>query len=151
MDNEKIREGLQAIVTGLSQQAEGHAIQSRIFASLGYGTLAAKYAEHAAEERGYVERCVDRMLDLGGTVKSEAKQETPTYTDAVEWLRYDLQVSQSGLAWLSDIIGEARSDLTTFDLLKDYYQDEEKDMYWAKQQLELIEIIGVQNWLVQQL
>lgn len=151
MDNEAIIKGLQAIVTGLSQQAEGHAIQSKIFASQGFTKLAEKYAEHAVEERGYVDRCVDRILDLGGTVKNEAKQEAPTYINAVDWLKYDLQVSQGGLAWLSEIIKEAQGDLTTFDMLKDYYQDEESDMYWARQQLELIELIGVQNWLVQQL
>ena len=77
------------------------------FASMGYDTLAVKYAEHAVEERGYVEQCIDRILDLGGTMKNEAKQETRIYTDAVEWLKYDLQVSQNGLAWLSEIIQEA--------------------------------------------
>ena len=29
--------------------------------------------------------------------------------------------------------------------------DEEEDMYWSQQQLELIEKIGLQNWLVKQL
>lgn len=40
---------------------------------------------------------------------------------------------------------------TTFDILKAYYQDEEEDMYWAQGQLEMIECIGVQNWLLQQM
>ena len=31
------------------------------------------------------------------------------------------------------------------------YQDEEGDMYWAEQQLALIELIGKQNWLAKQL
>ena len=43
--NEKIIAGLQAIVTGLSQQADGHVIQSRIFASEGFSKLAERYAE----------------------------------------------------------------------------------------------------------
>ena len=42
------------------------------------------------------------------------------------------------------------SDLSTFDMLKDYYKNEEEDMYWAEQQLELIEKIGLQNWLTMQ-
>lgn len=75
MEN-KVIAGLQTIVTELSQQADGHLIQSRIFA--------------------------------------------------------------------------AQDDLTTFDILKAYYQDEEGDMYWAEQQLALIELIGKQNWLAKQ-
>jgi len=150
-DNQKIIEGLQAIVTGLSQQADGHAIQSKIFAAQGFTKLGDKYAEHAVEERGYVDKCIDRILDLGGAVKNEAKQESPVYTDPIEWIKYDLQVSKDGLAWLKTIVELARDDYTTFDVLKDYYQDEEEDMYWAEQQLELIEKIGLQNWLNHQL
>ncbi|MBQ9708901.1 MAG: hypothetical protein IJV66_06935 [Firmicutes bacterium] len=77
MANEKVIAGLQAIVTGLSQQADGHQIQSKIFASEGFSKLADKYAEHAAEERGYVDKCIDRLLDFGCDVKLEAKAEAP--------------------------------------------------------------------------
>ena len=149
--NENVIAGLQVIVTELSQQADGHAIQSRIFASEGFTKLADKYAAHAAEERGYVDKCIDRILDLGGEVKLEAKKEAPLYKDPVEWVKYDLQVSRTRLSWLAALVEEARTDYTTFDFLKKYYQDEEEDMYWGETQLELIECIGRQNWLVQQL
>lgn len=150
MANENILKGLQLIVTDLAQQADGHAIQSKIFGSQGFSKLADKYAEHATEERGYVDQCIDRILDLGGDVKNEAKKEAPTYTDPVEWLKYDLQVSIDGLNSLKALIECAKDDLTTYDILKDYYKDEEEDMYWAQQQLELIEKVGLQNWLILQ-
>lgn len=149
-ENQKLLEGLQIIVTDLAQQADGHAIQSRIFAAQGFSKLAEKYAEHAAEERGYVEKCIDRILDLGGSVKNGAKSEAPVYDDVVAWMQYDRQVSKDGLAWLASLVEEARTDYTTFDILKEYYQDEEEDLYWAEQQLELIEKIGLQNWLNRQ-
>ena len=150
-DKEKIIAGLQVIVTDLAQQADGHAIQSRIFASEGFTKLANKYAEHATEERGYVQQCIDRILDLGGEVKNEAKKEAPVCKDPVDWVKYDLQVSIDGLAWLKELTEAARDDYTTFDILKKYYQDEEEDMYWGQAQLELIECIGRQNWLIQQM
>jgi bacterioferritin len=151
MANEKVIAGLQTIVTDLAQQADGHAIQSRVFASEGFSKLADKYAEHAVEERGYVDKCVDRLLDLGADVKLEAKQAAPVCKDPVEWVKYDLQVSKDGLAWLKDLTEAARDDYATYDILKAYYQDEEEDLYWGENQLELIEKIGKQNWLVQQL
>ena len=121
MENREIvAKGLQAIVTQLGQQADGHMIQSRVFAAAGFSKLADKYAEHATEERGYVSQCVDRMIDLGIEVKLEAKPEGPVCTD-----------------------------YATYDLLKNYFEDEE-DLYWGEQQLDLIEKIDVQNWLVQQ-
>ena len=149
--SENVISGLQTIVTVLSQQSTGHAIQSRIFASQGFSKLAEKYAEHAEEERKYVTLCVDRLLDLGADVKNETKEATPIYEDVVEWLKYDLQISKNGLPWLAKIIEGAKGDLSTFDMLKDYYKDEEEDMYWAEQQLELIEKIGLQNWLTMQM
>ncbi|UOC11002.1 ferritin-like domain-containing protein [Streptococcus equinus] len=148
MANEKLLEALQTIATALSQQADGHAIQSKIFASQGFTKLADKYAEHANEERDYVGKCIDRILDLGGAVKNGAKEETPVYTDAIEWVKYDLQVSVDGLAYLKGIVELAKDDLTTYDLLKDYYKDEEEDMYWGEQQLDLIEKIGETNWYI---
>ena len=150
-DCEKIIEGLQVIVTQLAQQADGHVIQSRIFAAQGLTKLAKQYEEHAEEERGYVVKCIDRIIDLGGEVKLEDKNCAPICKDAVEYLTYDLQVSKDGLKWLAEIVKAAQCDLTTFGILSEYYKDEEGDMYWAEQQLELVEMIGKQNWLAKQI
>ena len=150
MDN-KVIAGLQTIVTELSQQADGHLIQSRLFASQGLSKLAKQYEEHATEERGYVVKCIDRLIDLGVEVKLEDKKSAPIICDAVEYLKHDLQVSKDGLAWLKEIVIAAQDDPTTYDILKDYYQDEEGDMYWAEQQLALVDLIGKQNWFAKQL
>lgn len=150
-NRENILKGLQLIVSALSQQAEGHLIQSRIFAAQGFSKLADKYAEHVEEERGYVKQCIDRIIDLGGEVKLEVKAEMPICKDPIEFIKYDLQVSRDGVEALAAMVEEAREDYKTFDILKAYYQDEEEDMYWSENQLELIECIGRKNWLAGQL
>ncbi len=146
MSNEMIIKGLQAIVTDLAQQADGHAIQSKIFGSQGFTKLQKKYADHATEERGYVDQCIDRILDLGGEVLNEDKKASPSYKDPIDWIKYDMKVSEDGLAALKKIMECAKDDVTTYDFLKDYYKDEEEDLYWDQQQLELVEKIGTQNW-----
>lgn len=152
MENRKVvAEGLQMIVSQVSQQADGHALQSRIFASEGFSKLAEKYAAHAEEERGYVQECADRLIDLGCDVKLEAKEAAPLCKDPVEWVKYDLQVSKDGLEVLGDLIESARQDYKTYDILTKYYEDEEEDMFWGEAQLDLIACIGKENWLVQQL
>lgn len=82
----------------------------------------------------FVREFVDRLLDLGAEIKLEAKKEK-IYTDDIEWIKHDLQVSKDGLAWLKTIVELAREDYTTFGMLKEYYQDEEEDMRWGEQQL----------------
>ena len=61
-----------------------------------------------------------------------------------------MQVSKDGLAWLAGLVEEARSDYATFDILKEYYQDEETDMYEAEEELSLVEMIGRENWYSKQ-
>ena len=100
-NKEAIIAGLQTIATALSQQADGHMIQSKIFADQGFSKLAEKYAQHTEEERGYVDQCLDRLLDLGAPLKNAAKEETPVFDDPIEWIKYDLQVSIDGLAGLA--------------------------------------------------
>ena len=150
-DKAKIIEGLQVIVTDLAQQADGHELQARIFASQGFTKLADKYKEHASEERGYVVKCADRILDLDGTLKLGDKKDAPLFTDAIEYMKYDLQVSKDGLSWLAGLVEETREDYKTFDILKEYYQDEETDMYESEGQLELVKLIGKENWYVKQM
>ena len=67
------------------------------------------------------------------------------------WLRQDLEVSKEGLKELLPLVGAASNDLVTYYLLNDYYKDEDDDLQWGQQQLDLIDAIGYQNWLTQQL
>ena len=67
------------------------------------------------------------------------------------WLRHDLEVSKEGLKELLPLVGAASNDLVTYYLLKDYYKNEDDDLQWAQQQLDLIDTVGHQNWLTQQL
>ena len=39
----------------------------------------------------------------------------------------------------------------SIQVLQAYALDEEEDMYWSQGQLELIEKIGLQNWLTKQI
>ena len=142
---------LQAYATGLAAQSMQHKVQSKVFASMGLSKLASKYADHATEEMAWVDKFIDRIIDLGGEAKVEAAPAQTVYTDPVEFLKADLEVSVREVPNLGKATLALAEDMTTYDLLKGYYQDEEEDMYWSDQQLKLIELIGLQNWLVQQL
>lgn len=148
-DKEKTIEVLQAIVTGLSANSFGHRIQSKVFAGLGFQSLGDKYATHATEEMDFVEQFMDRILDLGGDIKQEAQEEKPIYTDIIEFIEADYKVSVEGIAFLNEVMDSGIFDNTTYDLMKLYLKDEEEDMYWSEQQLDLCKMIGKQNYLTQ--
>lgn len=142
---------LQGIVTGAAAQSTTHRLMARVFAGQGFTKLAEKYAEHAAEEAESVEKFADRILDLGGTVKQEAQKAVDLPTDIEDFLKLDLKTSEDGLAQIAGIMESGVLDLTSYELMKDYYIDEEEDMYWTESQLDLINAIGKQNYLSHQL
>ena len=148
-DKEKTIEALQFIVTGLSANSFGHRIHSKIFAGLGFQSLGDKYAAHATEEMDFVDQFIDRILDLGGEVKQEAQEAQPIFNDIIEFIEHDYEVSCEGTAYLVEIMDSGIFDATTYDLMKLYLKDEEEDMYWSEQQLDLIKMIGKENYLTQ--
>ncbi len=151
MDKNKSIAALQAYATGLATQSLQHKAESKIFASQGFTKLAEKYAEHSVEEMGWVEQFMDRILDLGGTPLVNAAPEMPVFTDPVEYIKADLAISQKEVPVLQNLTMGLQEDFKTYDILRGYALDEEEDMYWSETQLELIEKIGLQNWLVKQL
>ena len=142
---------LQAYATGLAAQSLSHKVQGKVFAAQGFSKLGEKYAEHATEEMAWVDKFIDRIIDLGGQPKVEAAPEQPIFTDAVEFIKADLEISRREVPVLQQLTTTLIDDFATYDLMRGYALDEEEDWNWSEQQLELIEKIGLQNWLVKQL
>jgi hypothetical protein len=151
MDENKLVEALQAIVTQLSDNSNLHFLQAVIFKDQGFDKLSEKYQGHANEERDFVGQFAARILDLGHEVKLEDTKAMPLYKDPVDFVKYDLQLSKEGLADLTKLVTASIEDHVTYDLLKDYYKDEEEDLLWSEKELDLIEKIGKQNWLLKQI
>ena len=146
-NKEETIKALQQIVTGLAGNSFQHRIQSKIFASQGLTKLGEKYAEHATEELDFVEQFMDRILDLGGTLVQQQQPEKPVYEDVLEFIKADYQVSVDGINTITELMESGIFDITTYDLMKEYLKDEEEDMYWSEEQIELAEKIGLQNFL----
>ena len=141
-------EALQAIITGLSAQSFGHRIQGLVFGSKGLAALADKYAAHAEEEMGWVEKFANRILDLGGELKIEATPEAKVYDDIVEYLKSEKKVSEDGIALVTSMMPAFEGDFVAYEDMKAYLIDEDEDLQETNQDLELIELIGLQNWLM---
>ena len=84
-------------------------------------------------------------------IYQENVPEYPVIYDIYEFLKKDLEISLKGLEILIKHIDQTVLDHGTFDLLKDYYVDEEGDKAWTEQQIELIDRLGIKNYLLSQL
>jgi len=151
MDKQKSIEALQFFVTGLSEGAFVHKVQGQIFKSQGFTKLGEKYIGHYTEEMEWVEKFIDRILDLGGEVKVEKHEARELCYDPVEYIKVDMKIQQPGVELLRKCMASVCEDPTTYDILKAYLLDEEEDQYWSEEQIDIIEKIGVQNWLMKQM
>ncbi|MBQ9417754.1 MAG: hypothetical protein IJU19_04155 [Bacteroidales bacterium] len=141
----------QMIVSELSGSAFVHKMQGLLFKSRGLEKLGQKYLDHYAEEMEWVEKYANRMIDLGCVPQVKLNQESRLIEDPVEYIKADLKLQREGVESLYKIMPALATDPTTYDITKAYLADEEEDLYWDEEQLEMIEKIGVQNWLVRQL
>jgi len=151
MDVKKSIEALQFFTTHLTSGAFAHLVQGKHFEALGLSKLGEKYTGHYDEEMGWVKKFIERINDLGGTVKLENQEGRELVKDPVDYVKADLAIQEKGVEMLYNCMAELKDDPSTYDILKAYLADEEEDLYWSQEQVELIEMIGRQNWLVKQL
>ncbi len=142
---------MQFIVNELAGSAFVHKMQGQLFKSQGFSKLGEKYIGHYAEEMEWVEKFTNRMLDLGCVPQVKVCSETTLIKDAVEYINADLKLQREGVEMLYKMMPAMASDPTTYDLMKAYLADEEEDLYWDEEQVDLIEMIGKQNWLMKQM
>ena len=141
----------QIIVNELAGSAFVHKMQGQLFKSQGFEKLGQKYIDHYNEEMEWVEKYTDRMLDLGCVPQVKVCNESTLVEDAKAYLEADLKLQREGVETLYNIMPSLAADPTTYDLTKAYLADEEEDLYWDEEQLDLIEKIGYQNWLIRQM
>lgn len=151
MDKEKSIKALQFFVTELSNGAFAHMVQGKQFESLGFKKLAEKYSGHYQEEMQWVDKFIARILDLGGDVKLEDRKGREVVKNPIDYLKADLDNQKQGVDILYGCVAQVSGDPTTYDLMKAYLADEEEDLYWDEEQLDLIKLIGEQNWLIKQM
>lgn len=141
----------QMIVNELTGSAFVHKMQGQLFKSQGFDKLGQKYIDHYTEEMTWVEKYTDRMLDLGCIPQINVRNETALIQDPKSYIEADLKLQREGVERLYKTMSALAADPTTYDITKAYLADEEEDLYWSEEQLDLIEKIGYQNWLIKQM
>lgn len=151
MEKNQTFEAMQAIVTDLTEGAFVHKVQGKMFSAQGFEKLGKKFEDHYAEEMGWVDKIMERMLDLGAQPQVLPTKQRELIADPKSYLEEDLRIQRSGVEQLKAIMQLFCGDPISYDILKDYLKDEEEDLFWTETQLDLIEKIGMQNWLVRQM
>lgn len=141
----------QMIVNELTTGAYVHKMQGLLFKSQGFDKLGQKYLDHYTEEMEWVEKYANRMMDLGCVPEVNIAKQGKLIEDPKAYIEADLKIQREGVENLYKMMPSLTCDPTTYDITKAYLADEEEDLYWSEEQLDMIGKIGIQNWLVKQM
>ena len=132
---------------GNSQQ---HSIHAQLLKHRGFGKLGDKIMAESDEEWEEAKKVNARLIELGET-PVVAIQEYPVITDIKEMLEYDCKDSAEALPEMSKALAMFDDDYVTKNMLQQFIVDEQEHFNWVRQHLNLMQEIGYENYLIEQL
>jgi bacterioferritin len=119
----------------------------------GFEALSKHVKKVSINEMRHAEELIERMLFLEGVPNLSELPKLNVGKDVKQQLQNDLALEHSAVAGYNEAIATCRKagDNGTADFLKGILADEEGHVDFFEEQLDLIEQIGLQNYLAQQL
>jgi bacterioferritin len=144
-----LNEILTAELTAINQ----YFIHARMCANWGYERLASKKREESIEEMRDAEKVIDRILYLEGVPNMQKLDPVRVGEDAVEQHKADLKMEIAAVARYNRAIALCRDkgDNGTREILAELLRGEEHSVDWLEAQLHIVEEIGKEQYLAQQI
>ena len=119
----------------------------------GYKKLHAETKKQAIGEMKHAEKLMERILFLEGTPNLADLPKLNIGRDVKQQLTNDLALEKSAVAEYNAAVAAARKagDNGSADLLDELLHDEEQHVDYFETQLSLIEQLGLENYLAQQM
>jgi bacterioferritin len=151
--HDKIIELLNEVLTHELTSVNQYFIHARMCENWGYQRLWKKIREESIDEMKHADKLIQRILYLEGLPNLQRYGKVSVGENVPEQLRLDLENEQRAVKMLNEGIEVARSlgDNGSRDLLEEMLEDEEKHANWLEEQLALIEQVGAQNYLAEQI
>lgn len=149
----KVIDYLNFLLGGEIAARDQYFIHSEMYAEWHYGKLYDRIHHEMADETLHAQSIIRRILMLSGTPKMTVNAINIGAT-VPEMLQLDLELEYQVQQHLKDGIAlcEAERDYVTREMLVEQLKDTEEDhAHWLEQQLRLIEMISLPNYLQSQM
>jgi bacterioferritin len=128
-------------------------LHARMCENWGYERLWHKIRDESIDEMKHADKVIERILYLEGLPNLQRLGKLNVGQTVEEQLRADLALEQQAIPVLNKGIETCRAqgDNGTAELLEDILEDEEEHLNWLEAQLTLVEQVGLQNYLAEQI
>lgn len=124
-------------------------LHARVLGHMGLHSLADKAKEESIDEMKHADELIKRILFLDGLPNLQDLGKLLIGETPKEMLECDLKLEEMAVKDLREGIAAAAEmgDSGTENLLEDILMSEETHQDWLRQQLSLIETLGIENYL----
>jgi bacterioferritin len=147
--NSEVVQHLNTLLANEQSAFSQYLLHSQLLKNWGIEKLAKAEREEAMEEIGHAEALLERILYLEGTPKMDGGESAHASADVRDLLKHDLDLEVKGIADLREGIATAErtGDSVSRELMVKILTDEEHHEDHLITQLELIEKIGLENYI----
>jgi bacterioferritin len=151
--NAKVIEALNAALTIELTAINQYFCQAKMCKNWGFMKLAAKHYEESLGEMKHAEKLIDRILFLEGVPEIARYDVIRVGSDVKEQFQNDLQLEMKGVNAYNDAIElfAKLKDNGSRELVEPILVESEEHVDWLETQLGLIEAVGLQNYLSEQM